>query len=295
MLVLRADAGSAIGTGHVMRLLALGQAWLDDGGAAQFLVAEAPDWLTTRFDREGIEVRRINAAHPNPADSEAVVAALAADPDARAVVDGLHVDEAYLDALAPVKNRVLAVDDMANLTRYPVAMVLNQNAHADRTSYPDGATRYLLGLGYTLLRREFRADPPARTVPPRARHLLVTFGGADPTGMTLRTIEALAELGVAGRDLDVVAVAGAANPAAARLEAAAAGSPVPVTLERSVEDMASRMTWADLAVMSADRRSGSWRAPAARRSSSRPPRPRRISSAGSRRWASSTDWGPKTR
>ena len=38
-LLIRADANSAMGTGHVMRCIALGQAWQDIGGAVQFGLA----------------------------------------------------------------------------------------------------------------------------------------------------------------------------------------------------------------------------------------------------------------
>ena len=39
-LVIRADAGARIGIGHVMRSLALAQAWQDAGGDVTFVMAQ---------------------------------------------------------------------------------------------------------------------------------------------------------------------------------------------------------------------------------------------------------------
>jgi len=40
-LLIRADAGTDIGTGHFMRCLALGQAWKDAGGKVIFIETPA--------------------------------------------------------------------------------------------------------------------------------------------------------------------------------------------------------------------------------------------------------------
>jgi UDP-2,4-diacetamido-2,4,6-trideoxy-beta-L-altropyranose hydrolase len=251
LLVLRADASRSIGTGHLMRLLALAQAWIDDGGRALCLVAEAPEALVARLVAEGIEVKRIPASHPDTRDADAVRRVMV-DPGAVLAIDSPTIDAAYLETLAAHGDRVLAVDDMAALSRYPVGLVLNQNAHADRSSYPpDPCPQYLLGLRFAMLRREFRNPPPARIVPGQSRHLLITFGGADPLRMTLRTVSSLGRLPATVRDsLEVRVVVGAANPDAGAIEAAAASSMVKTTLEHSVHEMPARMAWADCAVVS---------------------------------------------
>jgi spore coat polysaccharide biosynthesis predicted glycosyltransferase SpsG len=176
------------------------------------------------------------------------------DPAAIAVIDGEGFDANYLGALAGVSRRVLLVDDMAERPGYPVGFVLNQNAHADRAQYPaDSTSRFLLGLRYVLLRREFVPSPPPRTIPTVARHLLVTFGGADPTRMTARTLGSLRRL-PAGirRGLSVRVIVGAANPDANAIAALIAelDDGMQVELKRAVTDMSSEMAWADLALTS---------------------------------------------
>ena len=254
LLLLRADASTAGGTGHLMRTLALAQAWRDGGGSARWLLVEAPDALVERIAGEGIEVQRVDAAPGSPQDAQVLRHALGAASEARAVVDGLQFGGDYLTELAPHGDRVLVIDDKADKAGYPVGWVLNQNAHADRDALPTGTTaRVLLGLRYVLLRREFAAPPSERSIPPVARRLLVTFGGADPTGMTLRTVRALGLLPADLRKaLEVRVIVGAANADAARIEDAGTGRALGtrVTVERAVDDMPARMAWADLAVTS---------------------------------------------
>jgi UDP-2,4-diacetamido-2,4,6-trideoxy-beta-L-altropyranose hydrolase len=251
-IILRADATAASGTGHLMRVLALAQAWRDQGGQGRWLVAAGPEALLAQIEREGITLDRLSSDAGD--DAGCVRDALVRDPSAIAVLDGEGFDDTYLDALAGVSQRVLLIDDMARRPRYPVGFVLNQNAHADRAHYPaDSPGRFLLGLRYVLLRREFVSSPPPRTIPTVARHLLVTFGGADPTRMTPRTIGALRRL-PAGirRGLSVRVVVGAANPDANAIAAGVAelDDGMQVELKRAVTDMPSEMAWADLAITS---------------------------------------------
>lgn len=253
-LVLRADATASSGTGHMMRVLALAQAWRDQGGRGRWLAAAAPEALLAQIEREGITLDHLSNAAGDDGDAACVRDALMRDPSAMAVVDGEGFDDDYLDALGAIRGRVLVIDDMAGRSRYPVGFVLNQNAHADRAQYPaDSTSRFLLGLRYVLLRREFVSSPPPRTIPAVARHLLVTFGGADPTRMTARTIGALGRLPAGIRSgLSVRVIVGAANPAANAIAAmiAEVDDGMQIELKRAVTDMPSEMAWADLALTS---------------------------------------------
>ena len=58
-LLIRADADSQIGTGHVMRMIALGQAWHTRVGRVVF-VTDAPDALAERLTQEQFETVRVD-------------------------------------------------------------------------------------------------------------------------------------------------------------------------------------------------------------------------------------------
>lgn len=247
-LVLRADADERIGTGHVMRCLALAQAWRAVGGRAVFAVRRAPTALLVRLRDEGCEVERLDNAPSN--DETGVVAGLARHA-AAVVVDGYGFGPAYVDALQEAGARVLYVDDDGRHGPYRADLVLDQNAFATAAMYTDRApaTRLLLGPRYALLRREFlrHRDAP-RAAEAIARRVLVTLGGADPTGVTA-TVLAAAERVDVPLELDVVV--GVANPRRDAVIAQAERARHVTRVLTAVDDMPERMGLADFAVAAA--------------------------------------------
>lgn len=248
-LLLRADAGAAIGTGHVMRCLALAQAWQDAGGHAIFASAEIPSALAVRLDQEQVPLRRLDVAVASEADVAATVALARECGASWLVLDGYRFTPAFLDSVRSSGLPVLAVDDMAHLARYPVDLVLNQNLSARRDLYHEKLARdteLLLGPRYSLLRREFRSA--AMTRPPlgdRARRVLVTFGGSDPENQTGKLLQRLASRPGA---FEVCVLAGAANPHVTALRECAARAPFPCEVRVNVGNVAEFMAWADVAI-----------------------------------------------
>ena len=87
-LLNRADTSSEMGTGHVMRCLALAQAWKDAGGCTIFAMAgEMPD-IERRLSGDGFAVHHI-IAEPGGENDAALTADLAISLDACfVIVDG---------------------------------------------------------------------------------------------------------------------------------------------------------------------------------------------------------------
>jgi spore coat polysaccharide biosynthesis predicted glycosyltransferase SpsG len=104
-----------------------------------------------------------------------------------------------------------------------------------------------LGTHYALLRREFLSTgTPPRTVPARARRLLILMGGADSGNATLRVMEALRLL----RDdsLECEAILGPANPHRDTLRSESAALGLQVQVVRDPPDLAERMARAEMAI-----------------------------------------------
>ncbi len=249
-LVIRADAGPEIGTGHVMRALSLGQAWMEAGGQVDFVTTNATEPLITRLEKEEFLVHVLPKAHPAPEDWRGTARALTDCENPWLVLDGYHFDAAYHKRAREAGGSILVVDDMAHLDRYAVDIVLNQNAHARSLEYehPPG-TRLLLGLDYVLLRQEFQLDArSSREAPRTARRILVTFGGVDPLHLTERSIEALNRLALS--DLEATVITTDEHAERAALKAAIQESAHSIDLEVNVLDMTKWMEWADLALCS---------------------------------------------
>jgi UDP-2,4-diacetamido-2,4,6-trideoxy-beta-L-altropyranose hydrolase len=250
-LVLRVDASPVLGTGHLMRSIALGQAWCDLGGRVVVATATEERPLLDRLAREDFEVYRVPSSWPDEPAAGDLSGLLETLPGAGVVVDGYHFAERYLAALHETGRPVVVVDDLAHLGYYDVDLVVNQNLHATTSLYRTGQrTRLLLGPSYALLRREFdRAEPPRRRTAAVARRLLVTVGGADPRDVTRRILGALRLLG--DPHLDVTVVVGAANPGIDRVRADAELLVGPCRVIVAAENMARIYERADLAISAA--------------------------------------------
>ena len=189
-----------MGTGHVMRSLALAQAWQDEHRDVTFAMAEHVDRIDARLTGEGMKLALLDA-EPGSEDD----ARRRSPPRGIAahwvVLDGYHFGDDFQRAMKDAGLQVLAVDDYGHCEHYWADIVLNQDVNAAPELYTSRghATRLLLGTQYVLLRREFSVLPrPAIEARDAARRILVTLGGADPWNFTARILNGLAQYGPPG-------------------------------------------------------------------------------------------------
>lgn len=205
MVVIRADANSKIGMGHVMRCLSVADALLKRGEEVLFVTAD--DTPVPLLTKKGVPYRVL---HTDYADMEAELPELwevlrelpqgAESPDATLVqkntsilVDSYYVTEKYLAAL---KKRITTIymDDIYAFS-YPVDMLINYNIYGEEMGYEKDVafadTKLLLGAKYVPLREEFSAgagygqsrkefsEGVENVTPAADGGILITTGGSD--------------------------------------------------------------------------------------------------------------------
>jgi len=251
-LLIRADASTAIGTGHVMRCLALAQAWQDTGGRVVFAMAETTGAITARLLGESCEVTSLRVVAGSGDDARQTASFAAQHNWPWVVVDGYRFDAEYQRRLKAAGLRILFLDDYGHAEHYAADVVLNHNLCAEDALYAhrEPYTRLLLGARYCLLRREFSSWRNwKREIPEAASKLLVTIGGSDPDNVTSLVVQALEQVHVA--NLDAVIVIGGSNPHKESVEEAAGRSRNQVRVVTDAANMAELMAWADIAISGA--------------------------------------------
>jgi UDP-2,4-diacetamido-2,4,6-trideoxy-beta-L-altropyranose hydrolase len=216
-LCIRADARPDVGIGHLMRCLALAQAWQDRGGTASFVTATASPALLKRLDSEGFAVHRLQAESASPADAAETGTVASSRGAAWVVVDGYPFGPGYLQGLIKDDRQLMVIDDQATQDFAAARLIVNPNVQATPELYPgvNGDSRVLAGSRYALLRREFQGNTArkksvAQQTRPRASernlpdHVVITMGGSDPPNATRRMLEILAGFGDRRLQLTVI-------------------------------------------------------------------------------------------
>jgi UDP-2,4-diacetamido-2,4,6-trideoxy-beta-L-altropyranose hydrolase len=254
-VLIRADASPTIGSGHIARCLTLARVLRTQGSHVAFACRRLPGHRLDALSAEGFETFALPDSYPDEDPQQGIesmlpwqadIDALGLQLDGHADFDWIIADHYGLDhhwqtAARRWAPRIAAVDDLAT-RRYSVDLLLNQNLSGLSENYapllPDGC-RTLLGPRYALLREEFNCPPIE--IKPRARRVLVNFGGFDAAMQTHHAMLALADFPA----LQVDFVAGADNPAWAQMQALAETRPN-WRLHSFVSDFYQRMTEADL-------------------------------------------------
>ncbi|MCO4172904.1 UDP-2,4-diacetamido-2,4,6-trideoxy-beta-L-altropyranose hydrolase [Aeromonas veronii] len=234
----RLDAGAEIGLGHLMRCLAIADRLHAAGAECHFLCHDLPAHL--------LSLLRPHHHHPLSALGDA--GPLPTLHPEWLVCDHYQIDRQIEQTLAMHCGQLLVIDDLADRPHHG-QLLLDQGplrSAADYQSLAPADCRLLLGTDYALLRPAYRQL--ARQKVSRWQRGLICFGGADPAGACLITLNSLARLPWA-KTVSWTLVAGGANPFWPELQQRVAELPdLQLTLLRQSDQMADLMSRHDFAI-----------------------------------------------
>lgn len=244
-ILIRADAGDITGTGHVMRMIALAQAYLRRGGSVSMASVSCPERLVERVCSHGITHHTIKATQAGDSEDAELTVELAKELGVNwLVVDGYYFDYAYQRHVKSSGLSLLCTDDHGYSERWCCDAILNQNLDADlRVSYKNDLSEanILAGASFCLFREEFLGFQSVKPKWDTIESLLVTLGGSDPENATGATLQLLNQ--ACARPLNIRVLAGVDNPHIERL--CLFESHHQVEIVQNATNMPEQYAWAD--------------------------------------------------
>jgi UDP-2,4-diacetamido-2,4,6-trideoxy-beta-L-altropyranose hydrolase len=252
-IFIRADASPRMGTGHVMRCLALARAaGLEAGLDVRIIARPGVAWVRERLALEKAAVTEIPGEVPVRERPEDLLAQLedAGEQFGKrdwVVLDGYHFGPDCHQAVRGAGYKLLVIDDYAHLPEYSCDVLFNQNIGAETLSYKGAIGQVLLGPKYALLRPEFiaaRKRAEERSLPERVQNILLTLGGGNFVECLARMAPEFSIPRLAGRALRVIA---GAMPLE-RIHELLKDCPAKLEILERVDDMPALLLATDLCV-----------------------------------------------
>lgn len=233
-IAIRADAGPDLGMGHIYRAYAL---FLELHDHDVRIVVSDDEFHTLGAD--------FLSGHEVPFERVSVEQGFFEflswfEPDI-VIMDVLDSDAASMEAIRPLAPFLVALEDLG-----PGADRADLVINDLYTDFHAADNRWY-GVSYAILGPQFERVAAPAAMKPDVSRILVSFGGADPSGLTVKALQAIAQTGFGG---EVVVVLG---PGYGHGDVELAAFGLHGTVLRAVTDLAVVMRDCDIALTSAGR------------------------------------------
>ncbi len=178
MFYIRADANPEIGSGHVMRCIAIANALRRKGIETTFITADRS--FEELIRRHGYQIKCLNTNWKCLEDEISSIKKLIFNEQIdKLLIDSYFISKEYLKQMGNI-TKTIYIDDI-NKFVYPVDILINYNIYANivikKEDYAQTNTKLLLGSDYAPLREEFRDH--TSVLKEKVSDILITTGGSD--------------------------------------------------------------------------------------------------------------------
>lgn len=276
-VVFRVDASIEIGSGHVMRCLALAGALQREGTECHFICRPQKGDLTNTIEQQGFHVHRLPIIKEAPkgindqalksnepqhshwlgtdwqTDFSETQAYLDALSPQWLVVDHYALDHRWERSARPHTQRILVIDDLVD-RQHDADLLIDQTLGRTPDDYQSLVPQHcqcLTGAMFALLRPEFAQWRPfslqRRQHIDKPQKLLVTMGGVDQHNVTGKVLAALSKCSLPD-DLTISIIMGSTAIWQDQVHETAQKMACHTEVVTGVQNMAERMSYADLAI-----------------------------------------------
>lgn len=190
-IIIRADGGSSIGMGHVVRSLALAE-MLKSEFDIYFAIQNPSDYVLNTIQKTTSNLISLPSTNNFIEDLNNFLNHLKGDEIV--VLDGYNFESEYQNGIKEKGCKLVAIDDLHSWHQF-ADIVIN---HADGASQMDYSaesyTEFYLGLNYILLRKEFLHSDFRKNKITSVSKFFISMGAADEHNNTLKFSEALSEI-----------------------------------------------------------------------------------------------------
>jgi UDP-2,4-diacetamido-2,4,6-trideoxy-beta-L-altropyranose hydrolase len=248
--IIRVDASTFIGTGHLFRCLALADELNHRGANIIFICKEEEGNLIGFIEKKGYSLYRLPRSIELAEDRELTKKILedrSNCPD-WLIIDHYDINISYESLLREHVKKIMIIDDLAD-RRHDCDLLLDQTYSKNDNRYnglvPENCIQ-LLGPKYAILRPQFqKANENLRKRDGGVNRILVFMGGADSKNITSKVLRAIHMLGRSDIAIDVII--GNLNPYHDEIKILT--SKIPNTsCHHNVENMAELILAADLCI-----------------------------------------------
>lgn len=241
-IAIRAEGGTGIGMGHLLRCAAIAREAERVGNEICFFAREAS---VPHVAKLGHNARALPECDAVELETEAFISAAKDFGSQTAIVDSYELTE---DCYKRIRKsmRSVVIDDYVRLP-YTADVLINANVYANELDYSACRLKTkLLGGRYAILRSEFQ-NAQIASFREDARRILVTMGGTDINDYTPAVLDGLSNI----RGVEITVVAGPLMKCVDAANAVAKRCKSPVSILRTPSNLAKVFASCDIAISAA--------------------------------------------